>query len=66
MISTLYHCPKCENKIDITATYNVDPDFGETIEIEVYCPSCQDRRYTSIDEFQYGTTIKDIVAKLGT
>ena len=66
MISKQYKCPKCGNPINIMANYDVDPDYGESIKLAATCRHCQDNRYDSLDEFDYGYRIKRLVEHLGT
>lgn len=66
MLSQFYKCPTCEGAVEVQATFETSPDLGDTIELEVHCATCSDRRYASLDEFDFGSKLKEIISKLGT
>ncbi len=62
--STEYRCPICDTLVHITARFDPDPEYGDSIKVAVYCPKCQDQRVDIIDVVDYD--LGKLVKKIGT
>jgi len=66
MISKQHKCPKCGGEVVIIASYEVEDDAYESIELKATCRKCKDTRYDTLDEMDYGKRIEHLVSRLGS